>query len=68
MILLMTMRFQAQCFGLEIPRSRIVLAVMAYSLLKATELYLRSGSFRIALEMRIYGHGTYKGSALRRNC
>lgn len=37
---------------------------MAYSLLKAKELF---GSFEIELEMRIHVHVTYKGSALRRN-
>lgn len=64
MIFLITIMFQAQCFGLEIPRSRTVLAVMAYSLFKAKELF---GSFEIELEMRIHVHVTYKGSALRRN-
>lgn len=45
---------QARCFGLETPRARTVLAVMADGLLKAKELLLSSGSLEIELEMRIH--------------
>lgn len=51
----MTIMPQAQCFGLESPRSRIVFAVMAYGLSKGKELCFSSGSLKIELEMKTHG-------------